>query len=67
MTIGLRPSAMASLILWLTSFGVAAAQTTAPKIETTVLVYAQYGYQFNSDSVTGGTSTPSTLPGPIST
>jgi hypothetical protein len=52
MTMRLRPTAAVSLIMWLTSFGVAAAQTTAPKIETNVLVYAQYGYQFNTDSVT---------------
>lgn len=46
--------AMPGLVLGVIgAIGSASAQTTAPKIETTVLVYAQYGYQFNSDSVTG--------------
>jgi hypothetical protein len=48
----LRRTALFLLIVCLTRLRPAEGQTTAPTITTGVLVYAQYGIQFHTDSVT---------------
>jgi hypothetical protein len=53
MTLRVRTILSAGLLLVPIAIGTAAAQTTAPTIGAGVLVYTQYGIQFNTDSVSG--------------
>src|SRR3954471_5837603 len=53
MTLRVRTTLSGGLLLVPIMLGTAAAQTTAPTIGAGVLVYTQYGIQFNTDSVTG--------------
>src|SRR4051795_12518810 len=53
MTLRARTTLSGGLLLVPIMLGTAEAQTTAPTIGAGVLVYTQYGIQFNTDSVTG--------------